>query len=138
MMRKYSSIAFAAALVAAVACGREESGDLTSSTTPNLDTRLRATLQQWGAVPIGAVTPPSPALVDLGKALFFDRVLSGNRDVSCATCHSPLNHTADVLALSIGTGGTTFVRAPVATSISVITSGASPARTNVRPALVSV
>ena len=36
------------------------------------------------------VAAQDPALVDLGRSLFFDKVLSGNRDVSCATCHSPL------------------------------------------------
>jgi cytochrome c peroxidase len=30
--------------------------------------------------------------------------LSGNRDVSCATCHSPETRTADGLSLAIGTG----------------------------------
>src|SRR5207237_2942136 len=68
------------------ACGGKDSGGgLGTTPPPTLDSQLRATLQQWGAIPIGAVRPPSPALVDLGKALFFDKVLSGNRDVACAT-----------------------------------------------------
>ena len=46
-----------------------------------------------------------PAKVELGEALFFDKELSGNRDISCATCHHPLLHTADGLPLSLGTGG---------------------------------
>jgi cytochrome c peroxidase len=46
-----------------------------------------------------------PALVALGRALMFDKVLSGNRDVSCATCHDPASHSSDALSLSIGTGG---------------------------------
>jgi len=69
-----------------------------------LDDQLRGQFNIWGVVPIGAVTPPNAALVDLGRSLFFDKILSGNRDVACATCHSPLSHGADVLALSIGTG----------------------------------
>jgi cytochrome c peroxidase len=95
-----------AALVLAAACDGKDISDPLAPPPPSLDNQLRATLAQWGAVPIGAVTPPSPALVDLGRSLFFDKVLSGNRDVSCATCHSPLTHGADALALSIGTGGT--------------------------------
>jgi cytochrome c peroxidase len=35
----------------------------------------------------------------------FDKELSGNRDVSCATCHDPAAHTSDAQSLSIGTGG---------------------------------
>lgn len=71
----------------------------------SLDARVRAAIGQWGVVPIGNLNAPDPALVDLGRSLFFDRILSGNRDVSCATCHSPLTHAADGLSLSIGTGG---------------------------------
>ena len=70
-----------------------------------LDDQVRGQFNIWGVVPIGTVAPPNAALVDLGRSLFFDKILSGNRDVSCATCHSPLSHGADVLALSVGTGG---------------------------------
>jgi cytochrome c peroxidase len=41
-------------------------------------------------------------LVNLGKMLFWDPILSGNRDVACATCHHPANGYADNLDLSIG------------------------------------
>src|SRR5262249_12937280 len=33
-----------------------------------------------------AAPPQNPDLVSLGQALFFDRVLSGNRNISCYTC----------------------------------------------------
>lgn len=42
----------------------------------------------------------------LGQALFFDRELSGNRNVACATCHVPFSSTTETLPLSIGEGGT--------------------------------
>jgi cytochrome c peroxidase len=42
----------------------------------------------------------------LGRALFFDPLLSGNRDISCATCHLLHRGTTDALPLAIGTGGT--------------------------------
>ncbi len=45
------------------------------------------------------------ALVELGRVLFFDEVLSGNRNISCATCHHPENATADALSLPLGEGG---------------------------------
>lgn len=48
---------------------------------------------------------PSGAEVALGRALFFDKIISGNRNISCATCHHPLAGTGDGLALSIGEGG---------------------------------
>lgn len=41
----------------------------------------------------------------LGKFLMFDKILSGNRNISCATCHHPLAATGDGLSLSVGEGG---------------------------------
>ncbi len=41
----------------------------------------------------------------LGQALFFDPILSGPRDVSCATCHLLRYGTSDGLARSIGIHG---------------------------------
>jgi len=43
--------------------------------------------------------------IDLGKALFYDPVLSGDNDVSCAHCHHPGFAWGDGIALSIGVGG---------------------------------
>lgn len=42
----------------------------------------------------------------LGQLLFFDPILSGNRNISCATCHHPDHAGADGLSLGIGEGGT--------------------------------
>ena len=41
----------------------------------------------------------------MGGQLFFDKVLSGNFNISCATCHHSLTGTSDGLALPIGEGG---------------------------------
>ena len=71
----------------------------------SLDAELRQSLGRSGVVPIGPTPLQAPALVDLGQALLFDKILSGNRDIACATCHNPVSHAADGLALSIGTGG---------------------------------
>lgn len=43
--------------------------------------------------------------IELGKVLFYDKILSGNRNISCATCHHPLTGTGDGLALPVGEGG---------------------------------
>ncbi|HWN19494.1 MAG TPA: cytochrome c peroxidase [Gemmatimonadales bacterium] len=47
-----------------------------------------------------------PALVRLGQALAFDKILSGNRDIACMTCHLPALGTGDFRSLSIGQGAT--------------------------------
>jgi cytochrome c peroxidase len=71
-----------------------------------LDVALRQEIGRWGVVPIGPMEAQDPALVELGRALMFDKILSGNRDISCATCHHPQTSAGDGLSLSIGTGGT--------------------------------
>ncbi len=48
---------------------------------------------------------PSAAKVELGRMLFFDKILSGNQNISCATCHHPSLGSGDQLSLSIGEGG---------------------------------
>ncbi len=47
---------------------------------------------------------PSSARVELGRMLFFDKILSGNRNIACATCHHPDLGTTDGLALGLGEG----------------------------------
>ncbi|MEM8870087.1 MAG: cytochrome c peroxidase [Pseudomonadota bacterium] len=47
----------------------------------------------------------TPELIQLGQQLFYDPILSGNRNISCATCHHPRFGTSDGLALGIGEGG---------------------------------
>lgn len=44
-------------------------------------------------------------LVLLGRDLFYDPILSGNLNISCATCHHPRFGTSDGMSLSIGEGG---------------------------------
>lgn len=48
---------------------------------------------------------PNPARVELGNMLFFDKILSGNRNMSCGTCHHVLMDTGDGLSLPVGEGG---------------------------------
>lgn len=43
--------------------------------------------------------------VKLGQLLFYDPILSGNMNISCATCHHPNFGTSDGLSLGIGEGG---------------------------------
>jgi cytochrome c peroxidase len=39
--------------------------------------------------PLPARKPPSPALVEMGRRLFFDPRMSGDGAISCASCHDP-------------------------------------------------
>ena len=50
--------------------------------------------------------PPPEEKAELGRLLMFDKVLSGNRNISCGTCHHSLTGTGDGLSLPVGEGGT--------------------------------
>ena len=54
----------------------------------------------------GMFPSPRAESVLLGRDLFFDPVLSGNRNISCGTCHHPALASGDGMSLSIGEGGT--------------------------------
>ena len=56
-------------------------------------------------VPAPADNPTTPERVALGRLLFWDPVLSGQKDVACATCHHPAFGYSDGLDLSIGANG---------------------------------
>lgn len=49
--------------------------------------------------------PFDPKLAEIGRLLFYDPVLSGNRNISCGTCHHHELASGDGLALGIGEGG---------------------------------
>jgi cytochrome c peroxidase len=52
-----------------------------------------------------ADNPSTPERVGLGRLLFWDPILSGEKDVACATCHHPAFGYSDGLDLSIGATG---------------------------------
>lgn len=78
-----------------------------STTTAPSDADLRKLMafHAVASVDPGDVLPMSHPKVQLGQALFFDKEISGDRDIACATCHHPTLGAGDGLALSIGVGG---------------------------------
>jgi len=74
----------------------------TSIVTPAIIRQLAA---GRGIVPLPPRPYVRPALSKLGQALAFDKILSGNRDIACTTCHFPAFATGDGKSLSIGQGG---------------------------------
>jgi cytochrome c peroxidase len=77
----------------------------TRARAQSLDVALRQLAATAGLDPLTPVASLNPAQVTLGQALFFEKELSGNRDVSCATCHDPALGLSDGLPLAVGTGG---------------------------------
>src|ERR1700752_4650485 len=76
--------------------------------------RFFSTEATISALPQSVNAPPNnPLTADkstLGKLLFWDPILSGNRDVACATCHHPFNAYAEDRDLSIGVNGVGYGR----------------------------
>jgi cytochrome c peroxidase len=79
---------------------------MTGAGTPDpVVAQVRALAASRGIAPISRPTHVREPLVLLGRALAFDKLLSGDRDISCMTCHVPAFGTGDAKSLSIGQGG---------------------------------
>jgi cytochrome c peroxidase len=75
----------------------------------SLDDRIKLLkLETLPEVTHPANNPTSPDKVKLGKLLFFDPILSGEKDITCYTCHDPNRGYSEPLDLSIGPGGRGF------------------------------
>jgi cytochrome c peroxidase len=114
MSRNTIRLAVCCLALLVAACGDETTApqpidpDLAAHRSPN-DTLARLVRQLTAGRGITRLPRPPrvrPALVQLGQALAFDKELSGNRDISCMTCHLPALGTSDARSLSIGQGAT--------------------------------
>ncbi len=102
-MKKISIVAsiFILAFIASSCVTNEK----TSTKIPvDTDAYLADLLNEHNVTPI---TKPKtdPAKVELGRILFWDKLLSGNKNISCATCHLPEASTSDNVPVSVGQGG---------------------------------
>jgi len=58
-------------------------------------------LESLKSAPFPENNPQTPEKIELGKRLFFDRRLSGDATMSCATCHNPELAFTDGLDISL-------------------------------------
>jgi len=77
----------------------------TSGSDQDLDWLLAKVIREYNLRPLQTRRFEADPKYVLGQALFFDPVLSGTRDVSCATCHQLRYGTGDGLRRSIGVLG---------------------------------
>jgi cytochrome c peroxidase len=70
-----------------------------------LDARLQQIIAIYNLRPLQIREYSADPEMRLGQALFFDPVVSGNRDVSCSSCHLLSYGLTDGLPRSIGVGG---------------------------------
>jgi cytochrome c peroxidase len=66
---------------------------------------LEGLLKAHGITALPDLPKQNRAKVELGRNLFFDKILSGNKDIACATCHHPAFQSGDDISLPIGTRG---------------------------------
>ena len=85
----------------------EEVQDGSSPTQLTRESALRQRALDEGLISLRDLTliVPDPALVELGRDLFFDPILGGELDVACSTCHHPQLGFADNVDFPIGVGG---------------------------------
>tara|TARA_Y100000780_G_C13696127_1_gene423322 strand:- start:63642 stop:64964 length:1323 start_codon:yes stop_codon:yes gene_type:complete len=77
-----------------------------SGAVPNeLDLRLEKIIRDNQLSPLKKLEDIPQPLSFLGGNLFAETLLSGPKDISCMTCHHPMNGTGDSLPFPIGTGG---------------------------------
>jgi cytochrome c peroxidase len=87
-------------LAASVAAGQ-------SQTTPPQRPRLSVLSE---SIPAPEDNPTTEAKVELGRKLFFDTRLSGDNQISCATCHQPDKAFGDGLPRGRGVAGKPLAR----------------------------
>lgn len=71
----------------------------------DLDRRILELFQDHEIKPLELYKTHNQALVVLGEKLFSDNRLSGNKNISCQSCHHPEHGAGDGLPLSVGEGG---------------------------------
>lgn len=101
-MRRMTAALLAAVLVQVLVAGAVPAQELPS------DEELRRlfNLQPLPPVPYPEHNRYNPDRQELGRLLFFDPILSGERDAACGTCHIPSFGMADGRPLGAGTSGT--------------------------------
>lgn len=73
-----------------------------------LDARLQQIVAIYNLRPLEIREYSADPEMRLGQALFFDPIISGDRDVSCSSCHLLSYGLTDGLPRSIGVGGVGF------------------------------
>jgi cytochrome c peroxidase len=116
--RKFVGVLAVSAAVWLVGCSDDTTAPHPDAMTPSgqaaaatpevaaMAAEVRQLAAAQGITPVVRPAPVRRELNLLGQALAFDKVLSGNRDISCMTCHLSRSATVDGRSLAIGQGAT--------------------------------
>jgi cytochrome c peroxidase len=69
-----------------------------------IDKKLQSYVELFQLKTVSSPSKLNPKLFALGRSLFFEKNISGNKNISCADCHHPSIGTIDKLPLSVGEG----------------------------------
>lgn len=87
-----------------MACGETPQDVPTGpSTREALSETLEEQIKTYQLAPVVEARYENKAQVELGRQLFFDPILSGNKDVACATCHQVEHGLSNAVSLAAGT-----------------------------------
>jgi cytochrome c peroxidase len=104
--KSYIALAYTMTIVtASIGCLADEEVGAVEQSSRTLVAEVRDLIAARGIAPTPAPPPVTDELYRLGQALAFDKILSGNRNISCLTCHHPLLGTSDRRHLPLGEGG---------------------------------
>lgn len=110
-MKKYLKLAIFLVVLplVLVACGADDDASTETEQADDADVdeyaELVAKFDPLGDVPVPEDNPMDEATIELGEVLFFDPRLSGNDELSCASCHVPALGWSDGKALFEGFEG---------------------------------
>ncbi len=82
-------------------CGDDD----TDPMAPGEDLRTQFNLKTLGPIPYPPDNPARQETIALGRLLFYDPILGGEKDVACGTCHHPTFAFADRRQFGAGTSG---------------------------------
>lgn len=99
---------------------------LTRQESKQLARELRLLARGHEIGPVPAAPDVSEEMRHLGQMLVFDKVLSGNSDISCMTCHHPDLGLGDDRSQAIGQGGTGLGAARTHPQVAFIPRNAPP------------
>ena len=88
------------AIIGLYACRKDQPESMVTIVTNPTDR-----LNPFANIKTPADNPVTPAKTNLGKMLFWDPILSGDKDVACVSCHHPDFGYAENLDISIGSNG---------------------------------
>ena len=74
----------------------------------NIDAKLETYIKNFQLTNLKTPSPMRKKLFQIGNSLFFDKEISGNRNIRCIDCHHPRLNTHEGIPLSLGEGASGF------------------------------